>query len=248
MKLCNLTLLIIILVICAILSILLFKENFAQPPPGLVASTFNRDPNEETCWAHVKKHYGWNPESFTKNQKKVLMTMRRMSGKAYEDDTTYFPEIKKYCVIPSAHLPIFNKSTNDKAPWDLYNESNPDSSSKGYMTATLDNETPDGYKIDLTQHDQQSFQMLLDTAYKQYDKEFLDEKNSLLSQIQDWQRVKRDRERQLADLRGEIANSERQINALTNNNSTCQVNKREYEGLVNEYNMLWTTLKELGGE
>lgn len=246
MKLCNITLSIIIITLTAIMSIFLFKEHFAQPPAGLVASTFSRDPNEETCWAHIKKHYGWNVDSFTNNQKKVLMTMRRMASKGYEDNTAYYPEIKRYCVIPSAHLPIFNKKTTDEAPWDIYNASNPDPESKGYMTATLDNQTPDGYAIDLTKHDKQSFQMFLDTAYKLYDKEFLDEKASLEAQIQTWQGIKHDRERQLAVLRGEIDSLDQQIGALTGYNTQCQFNKREYESLVSEYNTLWSELQRLG--
>lgn len=246
MKLCNITLSIIIIVICAVFSIFLYKEHFKQPANGLLESSFNKDPNDETCWAHIKRHYKWNPESFTNNQKKVLMTMRRLAARGYEDNTAYYPEISKYCVIPSAHLPIFNKATTDEAPWDIYNESNPNPSSKGYMTSTLDNETPDGYKIDLTQHDQQSFQMFLDTAYRLYDKEFLDEKASLEAQIQTWQNTKREKEQTLADLRGQISSLDQQIGDLTGPNTTCQVNRREYEGLVKEYNDLWVELNRLG--
>lgn len=238
MKLCNITLSIIIIVICSVLGIVLFKEHFTETPQGTTPSTFNYDPNEATCWAHVKRHYGWNPDSFTNEQKKVLMTMRRLSDRAYEDNSSYFPAIVRYCVIPSAHLPIFNKQMTDTMPWDLYNPTNPDPNSKGYMTYTEDNETPSGYKLDLTKHDQQSFQAFLDQAYKLYDQEFLAAKATVEANIAREQGINTQRINTLANLRGEIASLDNQIAALLGCTTQCQMNKREYLKLQSYYSYL----------
>ena len=151
--------LIVVIVFAVLVARIHVKEHFRDRE--MLPSSFSRRPATETCWAHIKTNMKWNPDVYTDNEKKVLMTMRSVNRKGYEDDTRYFPGTKKYCVIPKEHLPIYNKAANEwQQPWDLYNAiPNPDS--KGFFRPTQDNEAPEGLVVDLAKHTESSFRKLL---------------------------------------------------------------------------------------
>lgn len=244
MDTCNIILVVVIFVLIVAVSNIKIEESFVNRDMRFVPSNFSRKPNEESCWQNIRKHKNWNLNALDKNEKKVLLTMRRLNAKSYEDDSKFFPGWKNSCVIPKEHLPIYNKSVNDYQNWDLYNPNNPnpDPNSKGFMRYTNISEFPKGYVVDLNKHNFNSFRQVLKEAHKLYDKEFFDEKARLEEEIRRWQAIKRQREEHLRWLRAEIPRIDGLYNQLVQYWSQCQQDRRMYEQLQAEYNRLYQIL------
>jgi hypothetical protein len=229
MNSCTKLILFLIVVLVASVSILGYKENFAIE--------LIKHPNVESCWQHIISTFNWNVDSYDAGQKKVLLTMKKLNADSYESDNKIFPGWNNSCVIPREHLPIFNKSVEESGGWDLYNN-DPQINSKGYMRATNLSEHPGGYVVDLTKHDEKSFQKFLNSAYQLYDKEFFDAKSALEEEIRKWSNIKRDKSNQLDDLRGKVHYNVVSYNSLMDPNSACQQDKGTLERMINDYNSL----------
>ena len=120
-----------------------------------------KKPNLESCWQHISEKFKWKIDNYTEEEKKVLLTMKKLNANSYEDNNKFFPGWNA-CVIPKEHFPIFNIGPESTAELDLYNPKNPKEDSKGYMRYTNINESPEGYVINLTNHNEQSFKKFLD--------------------------------------------------------------------------------------
>jgi hypothetical protein len=229
MNICTKIILFFIVVLISIVSILGYRETFVIE--------LIKHPNVESCWQHIVNTFNWNVDNFDAGQKKVLLTMKKLNANSYEDDNKIFPGWNNSCVIPKEHLPIFNKDSGETTPWDLYN-SDPQTNSQGYMRSTNLNEHPGGYVIDLTKHDEKSFQKFLDTAYQLYDKEFFDAKTVLDIEISKWSEIKNIKNQQLEDLRSKVSDNVNGYNSLMNSSSECQRDRVSLEILIKDYNSL----------
>lgn len=221
MDTCTKVLLFCIIVVIAFVSITRYKEHFM---------TDNKPPEIESCWDFITKEYKWNLNNYSENQKKVLLTFRMLKANTPEDDNRYFPKWRS-CVIPKEHLPIYNRDINSKADWDLYND-RPDPNSLGYMRYTKVSENPDGYVINLTKHNESTFQQFLERLYLIYDKEYFDELAYLKEQIIIWKEHKRQKEEALREIQRQVAQKQREFDAMPS--SECIQNKARSETLAAE--------------
>lgn len=74
--------------------------------------TAPQTPNDMTCYNYIKNIKGWNVDELSKDQMKVLLTMRTLQGGQFTSDSKVFP-YGDGCVIPKEHLPIFNRNEDD---------------------------------------------------------------------------------------------------------------------------------------
>ena len=229
MNTCTKIILFFIIVLISIVSILGYREHFAIE--------LIKHPNVESCWQHIISTFNWNVDNYDAGQKKVLLTMKKLNADSYEDGNKIFPGWNNSCVIPKEHLPIFNKNSSETAPWDLYNP-DPQVNSQGYMRPTNINEHPGGYVVDLTKHNEKSFQKFLNTAYQLYDKEFFDAKSAVEVEIRKWTDIKNGKTRQLDDLLSKVSDNVNGYNSLMDPNSECQKDKGSLEQLIKDYNNL----------
>lgn len=229
MNSCTKMILFFIIILIAIVSVLGYRENFAIE--------LIKHPNVESCWQHIVSTFNWNVDNYDAGQKKVLLTMKKLNADSYEDGNKIFPGWNNSCVIPSEHLPIFNKGSDDTGAWDLYN-ADPKTNSQGYMRQTNLNEHPGGYVVDLTRHNEKSFKKFLNTAYQLYDKDFFDAKSALEIEINKWMEIKSSKNRKFEDLRGKVLDNVNRYNSLMDSNSECQRDKGTLEQLTNDYNSL----------
>lgn len=217
----NKVLLFLLIIVVASISVLFFNLNHKEKfTIDLVES-----PNLDSCWQNIAKVFKWNIDGYNSGQKKVLLTMKALNASYYSDKNNLNPEWTDKCVIPKEHLPIYNKNKESTADWDLYNAS-PNPNSQGYMRYTTPNgEGPDGYVVDLTKHNSQSFQNFLNKAYELYDEEFFKQKADLEAQIKHWEGQKKDKQNTLASLQSQVNSTNYQYNQLLEPSNQCQINK-----------------------
>ncbi len=222
--------------------------------------TTPQTPNDMTCYNYIKNIKGWNVDELSKDQMKVLLTMRALQGGQYTDDSRTYP-YGDGCVIPKEHLPIFNKNESDLTPLTVTpsatsnkntcsnpNDNNPDRkpvNSKVTLYATAPAEYPAGLKADFKTMDFEKFKDFLQGAYPLYDQEFLVEKQKLQDElirqtkIRDW----------WAAYRQSLENATNEFNNKRNNllryDSTCQTTKRGNENIhMPEWNNKLTQMND----
>jgi hypothetical protein len=215
----NLYLIIFLLSIIIIVAIIhiLKREKYQNYPD----QSSNKTKNIYSCWEHLLAYKKWDIDSFTEQQKKVLLTMRILNATTYADTKQDFPDWRNSCVIPSNHLLIFNRDPADTSNW-------------LNLRYTKVNETPKGYVIDLDNYNEGSFKELLNNLYNLYDKEFIDESNRLQKEIDLYTDLKASKKIKLSNLQSDITINNATLNAMLAYDSQCQIDNRRLQALLAE--------------
>ncbi len=224
------------------------QRSSSQP---YIDNTSPQTPNDMTCYNYIKNVKGWNVDELSKDQLKVLLTMRALQGSQYSADSRVYP-YGDGCVIPKEHLPIFNRNEHDLSPLTVRptrtsnkntcsnpNDNTPDVqpvNSSVTLNSTGAGEYPNGLKADFKTMDYQKFKDFLQGAYELYDSEFLTEKKRLQAElvrqtrIRDWWNSYRQ------SLQDATTDYDTRKNALLAYNSACQITTR---GNQNQYMPEW---------
>lgn len=213
--------------------------------------TAPQTPNDMTCYNYIKNIKGWNIDELSKDQMKVLLTMRALQGGQYTADSRVYP-YGDGCVLPKEHLPIFNRNEDDLTPLKVKptassnkntcsnpNDNNPDRqpvNKSVTLNATAPAEYPAGLKADFKKMNFDAFKDFLQGAYPLYDKEFLVEKKKLQDELVKQTKIRDWWEAYRQSLQNAAAEFDNKNNTLTNYNSKCQVTKR---GNKNTYMPEW---------
>jgi hypothetical protein len=172
MKTLHILLIILLLIVITAASMMSYKiETFSN--------TFLQTPNNETCYNYIKNVKKWNVDELTKEQKKVLFTMRAAQGAQYSDNSKVFP-FKDACVIPYNHLPIFNTSENATS-LTVYPKNKPSIK----INNTDQTMSPQGVYVDFADPEMtfDKFKDLLAGGYLLYDSDFIIESQKLNDEI-----------------------------------------------------------------
>lgn len=206
-----------------------------------VDKTSPQTPNDMTCYNYIKNIKGWNVDELSKDQLKVLLTMRALQGGQFSADSKVYP-YGDGCVIPKEHFPIFNKAEEDLTPLTVRpsktsnkntcsnpNDNTPDRkpvNASVTLSATDVAEYPSGLKADFKKMNYDAFKDFLQGAYDLYDKEFLVDKKRLQDElkrqikIRDWWNSYRQ------SLENSTKDYDNKRNALLRHDSNCQITTR----------------------
>lgn len=183
---------------------------------------YPQTPNNETCYDYIKNVKKWNVDELTKEQQKVLFTMRAIKGIEFSNDTKLFP-FKNGCAIPREHLSIFNKNENANS-LTVY----PKNKSPITLNSTDATMTPNGIYADFTDSTMtfDKFKNILSGGYLLYDSDFLLEKTKLETQIKRLTSTRDNLKTELARLVTVTKNTNEDTALLLNPNSLCQQTKK----------------------
>lgn len=249
-------LIILLLIIILVTSMMSYKiETFINLTDQNI---YPQTPNDYTCYNYIKNIKKWNVDELTKEQQKVLFTMRTLQGTQFNDNNKIFP-YKDGCVIPREHLPIFNASidkTSLTVTPPIYDNNGSKIGEKDNITISYNNNDnksyPKGVITDFSKMNYNQFKDFLNGAYELYDSDFLINKRILEDElkkqigIRDYYNMVKD------DLIKETAVYNNKRNLLLDINSECQISKLynnvhllEYNNLNDQNNIIVNQIKQL---
>lgn len=157
--------LLIIIIACTLSSYKI--ETFAQDIP--------ETPNDLSAYNFLLKVKNWDVTSLQKEHLLVLLTMRALQVKKYNQNSREFPYLNGV-VIPYMHLPLFNKDPAAKTPI-IFEIAD---GLKNITANPTDEEmSPEGLYINLNTTSFQDFKDVLEVLYQEYDSEFIEELENL---------------------------------------------------------------------
>lgn len=225
----NTVILILLLIIVIMSSLTAYKtETFANlSDPSMYPQT----PNNLTAYDYIAKVKKWNVRRLTKDQLKVLYTMRALQSFQYAADTKVFP-FRDALVLPKEHFPIFNRNINDTSPMTVY----PPGKKAITLQYTSQTDYPQGIMFDCQHMTFEQLRDFLAGAYELYDEEIIIIKRQLQEQITKATKLKTFYEKELQRITSLAEWWENAIAKYIAPGSPYDIVKNEVRELRNKYN------------
>jgi hypothetical protein len=219
-----------ILIILIVLTISYkYTETFKNPDDPL---NYPQTQDNYGCYDYIKNVKQWNPDTYTKDQKKALFQFRAGIGTESGNIENMFP-FTNTCILPTSHLQLFNVQNCKLGDYQLLN--------------TPKNIAPEGCMIKLDEHyTEDSFKKFLTDAYTIYDYDNIMLINNLSNQMMSLCNQMMSLCNQLNNVEIEKQNWITLDTNLLAPNSECSLNQAKFkelfkneEDLYNYFMKLW---------